>query len=259
MSELAGDEVVDVAFTAEDGHLNRFEPLDQWNETFKDAHWRVNDMVLVRPKYEHLYFRDYLALLHRGGAAKERNSYLHQTEMHMFFPQLLDLIEDPPWMPENVWVKEINLWMSAGGTVTSLHVDTSENIMHMVAGQKEFLLLRPNQKKHLHYETVPEIRFDDSGNGPGARINDIHGLVDPANVNWTRFPNYRHAHGLRCHVKQGDALYVPSFWHHAVYSPPGTPADGCRNIGINYWYIATKNKEDAFSAHGELGADDREL
>jgi hypothetical protein len=30
--------------------------------------------VLARPKYEHLYFRDFLALLHRGGDAKERNS-----------------------------------------------------------------------------------------------------------------------------------------------------------------------------------------
>ena len=41
--------------------------------------------------------------------------------------------------------------------------------MHMLAGSKEFLLFRPNQIKNLHYESVPEIRYDDSSNGPGAR------------------------------------------------------------------------------------------
>ena len=112
--------------------------------------------------------------------------------------------------------------------------------MHMLAGSKEFLLFRPNQIKNLHYESVPEIRYDDSSNGPGARaslslspshmpcassiwpsksclssllvvhevalgvlgINDIHGLVDPTQPNLERFPDYKKAHGLRCHVRQ---------------------------------------------------------
>ena len=43
-------------------------------------------------------------------------------------------------------------------------------------------------------------RYDDTGNGPGAKINDIHGLVDPTNPNLARFPNYERAHGLRCRV-----------------------------------------------------------
>ena len=67
-------------------------------------------------------------------------------------------------MPEaQTFLKELNLWMSAGGTLTSSHMDTSENIMHMIAGRKEFLLFRPDQIKHLHYEKVPEIRYDDTG------------------------------------------------------------------------------------------------
>ena len=80
---------MDVAFTDDDGHLNHFEPMSDWTHVFKDAHWQVNDRVLVRPKYEHMYFADLLALLHRGGETKERNSYLHQTEMNMFFPDIL--------------------------------------------------------------------------------------------------------------------------------------------------------------------------
>ena len=40
----------DVAFTEADGHLNRFEPMEKWEHVFKDAHWKINDVVLARPK-----------------------------------------------------------------------------------------------------------------------------------------------------------------------------------------------------------------
>jgi tetratricopeptide (TPR) repeat protein len=99
LAELGGDQVVEVAFTAADGHLNHFEPLKDWEHVFKDPHWQVNDRVLVRPKYEHLYFRDFLALLHRGGKAKQRDSYLHQTEMNMFFPDIARNMTKPPVRP----------------------------------------------------------------------------------------------------------------------------------------------------------------
>ena len=75
-----------------------------------------------------MFFKDFLALLHRGGSAPERQSYLHQTEMHMHFPDLLNMTKAPSWIPDSVWLKEVNLWMSSGGTVTSLHMDTSENV-----------------------------------------------------------------------------------------------------------------------------------
>ena len=86
MRALAGGEIVDVAFTEPDGRLNRFEPMSNWSDVFKDAQWQINDKVrcththasvlpahcysvcplshdvlekvLVRPKYEHLYFND---------------------------------------------------------------------------------------------------------------------------------------------------------------------------------------------------------
>lgn len=29
--------------------------------------------------------------------------YLHQTEMNMFFPDLLNMTQAPAWMPDNVW------------------------------------------------------------------------------------------------------------------------------------------------------------
>jgi hypothetical protein len=68
--------------------------MKHWGHVFKDEHWRVNDRVLVRPRYEHLYFKDFLALIHRGDG--ERHAYLHQTEMNMFLPQILHNLTRAP-------------------------------------------------------------------------------------------------------------------------------------------------------------------
>ena len=58
--------------------------------------------------------------------------------------------------------------------------------MHMLAGSKEFLLFRPNQIKNLHYESVPEIRYDDSSNGPGARAS-LSLSLSPSHMPCMRF------------------------------------------------------------------------
>ena len=53
------------------------------------------------------------------------------------------------------------------------------------------------------------------------------------------YPKYAGARGLRCRVSEGDALYTPSYWNHAVYSPPAAAERGCVNIGVNYWCART--------------------
>jgi len=35
LTSRSGEEVVDVAFTEADGHLNRFEPMEKWEHVFK--------------------------------------------------------------------------------------------------------------------------------------------------------------------------------------------------------------------------------
>ena len=34
----------------------------------------------------------------------------------MHFPDLLNMTKAPSWIPDKVWLKEVNLWMSSGGT-----------------------------------------------------------------------------------------------------------------------------------------------
>jgi len=48
-----------------------------------------------------------------------------------------------------------------------------------------------------------------------------------------RFPLLKKAKAKVCHLKEGEILYLPSFWWHEVDSVPGAED---RSIGINYWY-----------------------
>ena len=117
----------------------------------------------------------------------------------------------------------------------------------MVSGEKEFLLFRPGEKPKLYYETLPEVRFDDASDKPSVRIDDLHGLVDLTDWDEERFPEYRNAHGLRCTVKQGDALFVPSHWHHTVHSRSNPASANGLNVGVNFWYSARLSEQDAIS------------
>ena len=37
---------------------------------------------------------------------------------------------------------------------------------------------------------------------------------------------------VAAHVQEGDCMYIPPFWHHAVLSHPGKQ---CVNIMVNFW------------------------
>lgn len=63
IASRSGHEVVDVAFTEPDGHLNRFEPMDKWLHVFKDKHWQVNDFV--RPHVKLLSLCERVSILSR--------------------------------------------------------------------------------------------------------------------------------------------------------------------------------------------------
>ena len=55
--------------------------------------------------------------------------------------------------------------------------------------------------------------------------------------------------GLRCRLEEGDAMYVPSLWHHAVHSEAG--GDG-RNVAVNFFLTSTVSREAADAMHSPL-------
>ncbi|XP_048340125.1 bifunctional peptidase and (3S)-lysyl hydroxylase JMJD7 isoform X2 [Sphaerodactylus townsendi] len=53
--------------------------------------------------------------------------------------------------------------------------------------------------------------------------------LDPLNPDLERYPDYVQAKPLKCTVKAGEMLYLPSLWFHHVQQ-----SHGC--IAVNYWY-----------------------
>jgi jumonji domain-containing protein 7 len=62
-------------------------------------------------------------------------------------------------------------------------------------------------------------------------------------------PDYAHIPRMRCTVEAGDAIWVPSYWWHEVYSAPGPlrrksgASDIQLNVAVNTWYSPLYKKE----------------
>ena len=91
----------------------------------------------------------------------------------------------------------------------------------------------------------------DSGDGDTTaevRFEDNRSPVDPLRPDATRFPRVAHAASLNCSLEAGEALFMPAFTWHAVYShaerAPSAEEQhgdergersGAFHVGINAW------------------------
>lgn len=75
---------------------------------------------------------------------------------------------------------------------------SDETLLCQVRGQKDVLLLPPDSDS---FATLMEI------------IRRVGYVYD---VDLARFPAFKELHPLRATVERGDALYIPTFWWHAV-------------------------------------------
>lgn len=76
--------------------------------------------------------------------------------------------------------------------------------------------------------------------------------LDPLNPDLEQYPQYRRAQPLRCSVKAGEMLYLPSLWFHHVQQTHGCTAGETRPrarrhapehshlsspvLTVNFWY-----------------------
>ena len=141
-------------------------------------------------------------------------------------PILAPLCEDfePPEYCDREKIKTIGFWLSAQGVVASLHYDNdgSHNLNIQVKGRKRVLLFPPHQ-----------------GLYPFSGINLFHGAQNFSQVNIlhpdeARFPAFRSAQCFEAVMEEGDMLFIPSYWYHAVFH------EGQVNINVNFWWQPEK-------------------
>ncbi|XP_035662494.1 bifunctional peptidase and arginyl-hydroxylase JMJD5-like [Branchiostoma floridae] len=109
--------------------------------------------------------------------------------------------------------QDINLWLSNGGTTSTLHMDNMDNLNCMVSGTKDWFLLEKhvNEKLNLHHDDGEEI------------------AVDVERVDMYRYPALSIIPWWSAKVPPGDCLYVPQGWFHHVRSHG-------RNMAVNIWW-----------------------
>ncbi|XP_062823239.1 uncharacterized protein LOC100562400 [Anolis carolinensis] len=154
------------------------------------------------------------------------------------FPELMDDLEpEIPWMSEALGKKPdaVNFWLGESAAVTSLHKDHYENLYCVISGEKHFLLHPPSDRPFIPHELYPPATYHISEDGNFEIVMDKMSEkvpwipLDPLNPDLERYPEYAQAKPLRCTVKSGEMLYLPSLWFHHVQQ-----SHGC--IAVNYWY-----------------------
>ncbi|XP_051253973.1 bifunctional peptidase and (3S)-lysyl hydroxylase JMJD7 isoform X1 [Dicentrarchus labrax] len=162
----------------------------------------------------------------------------------------------------------VNFWLGESRAVTSMHKDHYENLFCVISGEKNFILLPPTDRPFIPYgnpSNNPVSSFSNPSNNPVSSFSNpsynpvsSYGEYQPAvyrqqedgefevvdqsdseKVPWIPldpldpdldlYPQYRRARPLRCSLKAGEMLYLPSLWFHHVQQ-----SHGC--IAVNFWY-----------------------
>ena len=117
----------------------------------------------------------------------------------------------------------VSFWLGSQ-TRISAHFDFPDNLACVVAGERRFTLLPPDQIGNLYVGPL-----DPTPSGQAISLVDFN---DP---DLTRYPRFRDAlkHARSAVLHPGDAIRIPSMWWHHIESLK------CFNLLINYWWCTT--------------------
>jgi len=200
--------------------------------------------ALVEPATSGVFFADYLRLLDRLSETEEFAVYVAQLNL-LRLPKLLEQVCLPKALP-GAKMSMANFWVGGRSMKNGLHFDNFDNLLHQLHGSKRALVLPPSDTPHLYYtESGANIRrhsftFDADGRSAAFANETTHEQVrqNVAMINvfeeavGTTHPKIAEASPLICELSEGEALFMPKGWHHAVIST----AEGARNVAVNTWY-----------------------
>jgi hypothetical protein len=166
--------------------------------------------------FEGMSFREFAA---RVGAGE--GLYLRFTPILERFPELkadLDLAQLSRWSGGSLERQEIGheFYMGGAGSRTHLHAELSDIFHVCVRGRKRWILFPPGNFLHLY--PIP------------ARTSFVGSEVDVFEPDADVHPWFRGARGYEALLEEGDVLYVPTWFWHAVENPEAA-------ISVNYlWH-----------------------
>lgn len=133
-------------------------------------------------------------------------------------PYLAQEFDTPDFLPlERIMF--IMLWMGGGEIISKLHYDSADNLILQVQGRKRYLLFAPHAQSMYPYPLFSEAPFV-------SRVDvDTHSPE--------QFPNFSPGKAVSIELNPGDALYLPIYWWHQVYSLDSF------NVNVNVWWKGT--------------------
>ena len=108
----------------------------------------------------------------------------------------------------------MRMWATVGESQTPLHYDASNNVIICISGTKIITFFSPEKFASLYaYENSFK-------RGHVSRVNF-------GNIDRNEFPNFPKSPDLKLVLREGEAMYIPSFWWHYVESSE-------RSLAVNY-------------------------
>ena len=111
-------------------------------------------------------------------------------------------------------ILHLDIWMSGGGTSTTLHRDKFQKIQCLINGTKEWKWVSLDDQDMI-YRAEEDITFTGFSR------------FDPDRVDLDKFPNVSKVSVLFANLNPGDCVYVPQKMYHHVKS------EGTMNIAVN--------------------------
>ncbi|CAD7699091.1 unnamed protein product [Ostreobium quekettii] len=212
------------------GHANiRVRAKPQQDGMFGDV-GRLGEGCIHLYDFEEVNFGDFLESLDASSPAYYGARLQVQEDLPELVPDMPNFYELPWREAFGVPYKGgIIAYFGSGKQSTPLHYDPLENLIFMVQGSKTFLLFHPSDSANLypsttnvgtHYSLVPSHRL----------------LSDQTDAEG--FELVQNARCLRVTLRQGDMLYLPICWWHAVQGCEGS------NVSLHYWFAQSRLKED---------------
>jgi hypothetical protein len=149
----------------------------------------------------------------------------------------------------------MNVWVSAGNTMSNLHFDGGDNWLCQLSGTKTATMFAHEDSDHLY-----PILFNKPGDvdhqhvvGPNGELgtvpipqdrrdDKVYAAVKEHAPNLTRFPNFPRASRKVCRIKPGQCLGIPHHWWHNIRSGAGEI-----NFSLNFGFGPAGTSDSGWS------------